>query len=138
MGELGAEKSVLRPWLDQAEEDGKFVKGVIGETSDRWTAIPKLAPCWRGVEREWRIEEGRSYQSQCRCPYWKCGINPSGFTCEECRARMWPEIERLRAHVLPTRKSVEEQAKIVLDALAHRRLTEAEAITLGEEFDLPG
>ena len=85
----------LHPWLD-ATEKAKFEKGEVGVTSDRWKEKPSIEACWRGVVREWNIKGADSYQSQCWCPFWKTFINPSGFTCELCKTRNWPDAEVIK------------------------------------------
>ena len=134
MGEKLTEKSALRPWLDKVEEDTKFRKGIIGVTSDRWTAIPKLEPCWKGDYREWRIEED-GHQNQCWCRYWKKPINPSGFNCYLCTKRAWPTSESYRTHILPTLDK-KLQAEAILEAVQTGQLSEADALHLGKEVGL--
>ena len=134
MGELLPGKSERWPWLD-ATEEAKFVEGTPGEIADRWSEKPNLDPCWRGAERQWNIETAESYQSQLWCPFWKCFINPCGFTCKLCKDQTWPEIENFRAHILPgLDKAMQEQ--MILAALVARELTDAEALELGKEFGL--
>lgn len=123
MGEKKVEKSKLRPWLDKAEEDAKFQKGIHGETSDRWTAIPKLEPCWKGVERIWRIEEGTSYQDQCWCPFWECFINPSGGDCVNCKKQLWPEVEFLVNHAFADIKNAKQIQELLMSLVIKKTIT---------------
>lgn len=89
-----------------------------------WTARPTLLPCWRGTSRLWYANRdapaiddndsvvtqpevdpisdmGTSYQNQMYCRYWNTFINPSGHTCDLCKAQVWPELERWQVHVFP-------------------------------------
>jgi len=123
---------------DDAERDLKFRKGdpSRGE-SDRWTARPMLAPCWHGDFREWRIEEGLSYQNQLYCGYWKEFINPNGHTCALCQKQLWPDIEHWRAHVIPAVQAEngdKAAQETLVNAVASENLTEANALALAEEF----
>ncbi len=88
----------------------------------KWTTRPTLPACWRGGGRLWFIGEGAvarddegevvvgheavgpvedNYQNQLFCRHWKTFINPSGHTCDLCKARAWPELERWLVHVIP-------------------------------------
>jgi len=128
----------------------------------KWTNVPALPSCWRDGGRLWFAREGadardddgtvvpvheadgavgRTYQAQMFCRHWQKFINPSGHTCDLCRARKWPEVERWVAHVIPAviEREGSEGAEAALvamleDAVDAGGLTPAEAAQI--EFAL--
>ena len=66
----------------------------------RWLDQPDLPPCWKGDQREWRLEADH-FKGQLWCRHWQDFINPNGFACELCEKQVWPLVERWRAHRLP-------------------------------------
>lgn len=124
----------------------------------KWKKRPELPVCSRGNQREWHIDgvprtdkgtkraqrhatgiTGNSYQNQLYCRHWQKFINPSGFTCELCEARVWPEVENYRAHLLPpfiTAGKQKEAGEALVRAVTDGQLAEDEALQLAKEFDL--
>lgn len=120
------------------ERAAKFKKG-DSALSDIWTAKPDISECWRGDYREWRIEDGPSFQSQLYCTYLNTWTNPSGATCALCRAFHLPLIEEFRHYIIPAiiaNNSNEAAADALVKAVESGELMADEAKTLGEEFEL--
>jgi hypothetical protein len=117
-----------------------------------------MLACWKGPNnREWYLSPGASpvddagnptqrrvfgevgtdYQKRLFCRIWGAFINPSGFTCQLCQARMWPEAERWRAHLLPAllrEKGKTAAEESLVDAVKQGRLNEPEAVELAHEY----
>lgn len=118
----------------------EHVKDLAGWDADRMRLkeAPKLDPCWQGAEREW-IAEAKNYRFQLWCPVWKTWLNPTGFTCQACRDKTWPDVERFRTHILPDLTmagKAADGARMVLHAAERGLLSFDEAVALGEEFHL--
>ena len=111
-----------KPWEPgDAEREAKF-----DEKAQRWREKPNIAFC---EHQDWHLD-GANYQRQLWCTSWTMWINPSGFSCARCKKKVWPEIARWRAHVLPAqieKKGREAAAEALVAAVERGRLSEVEA-----------
>ena len=91
------------------------------EAMPGWKQKPAIAPCPLGNFREWYIvggpvddsgapvqnpqassPTGTSYANQLYCRKWNDFINPCGFNCSACIAKMWPAIQYVQGVVSAT------------------------------------
>ncbi len=110
------------------------------ETSDVWMSKPDIAACWRGDYRDWHIEDGTNYQNQLFCKFWETFINPSGFSCEICKALVfinWQSPQSAEAFTeMIAAKGKEYASANLVQAVAAKRISEQEALEWVDEYEL--
>ena len=128
MGDLKTKLDVA----DAEQRTEKFIQGDRRVTSDRWTAKPDIAECWRGDYRDWHIEATR-YSAQLYCRFWELFINPSGHTCSLCKAG---RVENWYSTHLEEALSGLDNAALITLLEGDRRLNDEQRLEIAERLNL--